>query len=477
MATVLSKQTKIVNNAINNWLNALGQYGTQLDNSAPISITYYKISSEASRQDYALENVRDLIGNSSPIKYIKIKNVPAYNLVLPEINRARTDRGIEAQVNGDFLLTPLIKFKPVEDEFFVIETDGLEDTSLSEHIFKIVDVQYDKMTSNKYFKLSYQLSTEPADVIDVNVVKTMILNINADGTSSLVDETTAASNDNINSMADTLIDEYKNLFYNDGIDTFEYFDKTSNTHFWCPYLIHFMYSNNVLDKSSKGFLDEIYIADINQYEYPFCYNEESYRNSIYYAIQVNDYTTMDFNSSFASASMFNLNMPYTLPFYTSPEPYKLIEFYNSEEPELFYLGAFHLLFGKPTKTLSQTSDYYKYLDLEDYVDSEKSEELKPFECIYQITESDKIKPIDVKYIATTTGDVIDADMQSLIEKSDVDELDDQYLFTIIKEYFANTFTASSDVLTKINRYYYKKNIQNYLLMPIVIYILKQSISK
>ena len=283
MATKLKRQADIIKNSITNYENALNDYSYAIDNSSPVMITYYKISSEASRQDYELENVTQLIGAKSALKYIKIKNFPVYNLTIPEIQRNRTDRGFEIVVDGDFIMSPVNNISPVADEFFVIEQDGFE-----EHIFKITDVQYDRMTSQKYYRCSYSLYNENAAVIEENVIKTMIFSRDDDGSSEIVEESEAARKESIEIMVDTLIDEYINLFYSTDNDEFEYYDKKNNIHYWTPYVNHFLYKNAVLEKYNQGFLEEIYIKDFNSGTYPEFYNEESYRNTLYFAIDVDD---------------------------------------------------------------------------------------------------------------------------------------------------------------------------------------------
>ena len=470
MATKLKRQADIIKNSITNYENALNDYSYAIDNSSPVMITYYKISSEASRQDYELENVTQLIGAKSALKYIKIKNFPVYNLTIPEIQRNRTDRGFEIVVDGDFIMSPVNNISPVADEFFVIEQDGFE-----EHIFKITDVQYDRMTSQKYYRCSYSLYNENAAVIEENVIKTMIFSRDDDGSSEIVEESEAARKESIEIMVDTLIDEYINLFYSTDNDEFEYYDKKNNIHYWTPYVNHFLYKNAVLEKYNQGFLEEIYIKDFNSGTYPEFYNEESYRNTLYFAIDVDDCNILKYNSTFAQLSNVDIMSPYTLPFYTSGEKYTMIDFYNSELAESFYLTAFNYILEDETKILSLLNAKYKYEDLSEYEDVEKSSGLESHRCLYKFSKNNKIVPDDILYIADSDGTVVNATIDSLINTSVLDTNENHYLFKLIKDYFNKTFVPTDDMLKSLNIYHYKATLKNYLLMPIIIHILKQQI--
>lgn len=470
MATKLKRQADIIKNSISNYENALDDYSYAIDNSSPVMITYYQISSEASKQDYELENVTQLIGAKSALKYIKIKNFPVYSLVIPEIQRNRTDRGFEIVVNGDFIMSPNNGISPVADEFFVIEQNGFE-----EHIFKIIDVQYDRMTSQKYYRCSYTMYNENAAVIEENVIKTVVFIRNDDGSSEIIEESEAAHQESIQNMVDTLIDEYVQLFYNPDNDEFEYYNKNTNIHYWTPYINHFLYKNKVLDKFNTRFLEEIYIKDFNSGLYPDFYNEESYRNTLYFAIEVDDCSILKFNSTFANISTTDIMTPYTLPFYTSGETYQMIDFYNSDIAEGFYLTAFNYILEDETKTLVQIDSKYKYFDLSEYEDSSKGSDLEVKRCLYQFSKNNQIVPSDILYIADSEGTVVNATIDKLINETLLDSNEEMYLFKLIKDYFNKSFIATDEMIKQLNIYYYKNTLKNYLLLPIVIHILKQQL--
>lgn len=473
MATKMKRQSELVSVYENNYKKAIDDYaGYGLDNESPTMITYFKINSDASREDYELENTKALIGLSSPIKYDKIRDVPAAKLSFPEIQRQLTDRGLEAMITSEFILTPNIGIRPRSDEFFIIQSPEFE-----RHLFKITEVQYDRPTSNKYFRCTFELYHDEASVITANIEKSYILERNEDGSAQLITESNMAKLTTVQKLIDSLIDEYTELFYNPDTDTFEYLSKLNNIHYFCPYLIHFMYKTKCMRKYETKFMQEIFIHDYREKDYPNIYYEESYRNSIYYAVEYDDYKILNFNSTFYSEPSINLNDLYLLPFYTTTDQYKLIEFYREDNKYPFYLSSSHLLLEDETFKLKNIDKIYKYVSLSDYDNSEKAEGLKAKRCLYQFTSTDSIAPIDVKYIMDNTGNLIDADLISLIEQTTLDSEDSVYLFKIIKDYFSKKFTPTDEIVKKLNIHFYKKNIQNYLLMPIVIYILKEAIGK
>jgi len=46
------------------------------------------------------------------------------------------------------------------------------------------------------------------------------------------------------------------------------------------------------------------------------------------------------------------------------------------------------------------------------------------------------------------------------------------VFNIIKDYLNGTFTVTDKVIETLNDLYYKPSLENYVLMPLLIYILK-----
>ena len=152
MADKLRRAKDIIKKNVTSYLNATtnSQYLLYFEGS-PTYITYYQLDSTASLMDAGLEAVNSLIGANTPKKYKKIFEVPIYGVDALDVSNELSERGLEAMVNGEFMMLPNT-VRPYPGDFFTFEYEGLEP-----HLFKINDVQYDKITPEKYFRCLYSL--------------------------------------------------------------------------------------------------------------------------------------------------------------------------------------------------------------------------------------------------------------------------------------------------------------------------------
>ena len=488
MASKLAKQADIVKGYTESYLDANSKYSEYLNGTAPILVTYYQIIPEASREDYSLEDVHSLTGKNAPIRYRRIKHVTVYGIDALNISNELTQRGIESTISGTGIIVPAVPLRPMIGEFFSIEGYGLDD-----HLFQISDVQYDKASSNKYYQFTYKLWQENSAIIYDNVIEECILQEKADGSGELeiVTEDEAATQEGLQNLVDGLIDKYEKMFYDPEIDNFVYKaikkDKYGNytneyVYYFCPYINHFLHQTGAFDRYTSEFMTEIYISDITEELYPFIYNEDAYRNSIYYAVEVNDFEVLNFTSSFAGISAFNLSEPLTLPFFTTGEEYKLIELFNpNPEPKnaTFWYGAFHLVLGNENELFGDIDFWKKFIDIDDLDELDECYEINSGDILYQMHKDNPVAPINAYYVIANEngeGELVDANINEMIQDTTHFNEDSFFMFNIIRGYFNKSLTISEEMLKKINNYYYKKTINNYLLLPIVIYILKGQVS-
>ena len=99
--------------------------------------------------------------SQSSLYYYRIKNVKIYSSNALDITTQLTQRSIESFVTGDFVMTPDLGINPRPGEFFAFQDDVSPE--LSEHLFQITDVQFDKATSSKYFRCSFKLYPNNTD--------------------------------------------------------------------------------------------------------------------------------------------------------------------------------------------------------------------------------------------------------------------------------------------------------------------------
>ena len=336
MADKLRRQKEISKNLTEIYTETIDDYAKYINGSGgiPIYVTWFQISSAASTQDWSLENVHSFVGSNSPIKYKKIYDVAIYSTDTLEPNTELTERGLQSMISGEFVLLPNSVVPNVGD-FFIYDTEGMES-----HLFRIVDVQYDKATSNKFYKCRFELWQDNADLIFDNIEGEYNVNYDETGTSNgVVTSTDAATSEQTKLIVDSLIEKYKILFYDDEMDTFSCVNnnkapRDSRIYYYSPYLQHFLHKNKVIAKYNEEFMTEIYITDIDEYSFPEIYDELAYRKSIFYAVETQD-VELPVEASFMNVCGYDLSRPLNLPFFTSEFTYKMLDIYTGNNA--FYL--------------------------------------------------------------------------------------------------------------------------------------------
>lgn len=490
MSDKVRRQKDIIDGDISSLKSATKKYSDYFNGEAPIYITYYQIADAAAKVDSSLDDTSEVVGTNSSLKYYRIKNVPVYGLNTLDINNQLSQRGLESAITGDFVITPVLNIVPRGGEFFIINDSTAPD--LAQHLFVITDVQYDRATSDKFYKCSFKLYPKDADNIYNQVIKNFIYdpsgsgNTDGVGDSFLITEEDAAQKDKVSSMIDGLIDTYTNLFYSEGMDTFVYQkpisggDGSQFEYYWCPYICHFIYKTDLLKKSNGEFLQEIFCQDINENDFPSIYSERGYRKSLFYAVEMQDSTVMNpVESSFLEISPYNLNMPLNLPFFSSGDTYHLIDVYH-QDSKTFWLSAFDYLYKDESSVAILCDPQYKFTGsiVEYFNNLPKTEtgELTPEANIsgdsvfYQIPQG-QYYPSDLYYLSND-GTVSDAKITSMITNGSNTITDSDLLFSIIKCYINGALTVTDSVLSVINSHYYEPSIKTYFLLPMVIYALK-----
>lgn len=485
MASKLRRQQDIITNNIESLKNATKTYANYFNGESPVTITYYQINDVASKYDSSLENVHEIIGTNSPRKYNRIRNVVVYGITSLDLLTNLSEGGLTTSISGEFVMIPDINIRPRGGEFFTIQDEIHPE--LEQHLFRIKDVQFDRATSDKFYKCTYELYPEDADLIYRQVIKKYIYqpgnntgNRDGVGDSVLITEEEAQSKGQLQALVDSLIDRYQELFFNVGMDTFTYEkalnrDGTEFEYYWCPYVNHFIYKNNVMEKSDQEFLTEIYVQDINETEYPMVYREDGYRKSLFYAIEVQDTRVMDnTNSSFLQLSPYDLSKPLNLPFFSSADNHILVDVMHKYNLG-FYLNAFHFILSDEDHLSINSPEEYKFIDGEEDDIQNREGIIKPNRLLYRVDENNKAIVKDVYWI-DETGEIDDVGIINLFEsKKDYHGID-MTLINIIRPYIkGESISIDKNLLANLNEYYYENNMMTFILLPIVIYILQQKI--
>lgn len=482
MSDVLRRQKDQIKKMTSSYLSATtsSQYLRYFEGS-PTYVNYYRQNKDESTRDIGLEAVNSFIGNNSPKKYDKIYDLQVWGVDALDVANSLMERGLLTGSNGEFLLLPNTVI-PCPGDYFIFNYEGL-----TQHLFVVNDAQFDKLSNPKFYRCSFSLVNFNADTIEENVNKEYTLEYNgtgADTTATLEEVSETANKEAIKDLVDKIIERYTKLFYDEDMDTF-LFKSNDGSDYWSPYLQHFLHDSKVLSKYKNDLLTEIYIMDITETDNPRVFNEEVYRNSIFRNIEVQN-SLLTFDENFLGISDYNLKMERTLPFFMSPIKYKLVHpIYKRGDADLTaYLDAFPLFFGSPEKLFKDVPHEYKVHKLDDLHIARLDGILKNGDILYECNRHE-LEPTKICIAETVTEnneeflEIKDISIEKLFKKNDdndICKLKNYELIKIIKEYLNGTYKTTEDTLDTLNKYFYENSLEIYILIPLVLYILKDSLS-
>jgi len=526
MADKIRRQKDLITRTVDRFKETTSVDYARYFEGSPTYITYYQLDDIATKQDEALENVHSLIGRSSPNKYKKIHDVVIYGVDALSISNEINDRGLESLISGDFVLLP-DSIRPYPGDFFVFDEEDL-----GTHLFRINDVQYDKASPKKFFRCLFALYPDNSELIFDNVIEdyTLQYDTRAGENFAVVKKSDAATADKIKLLVDSIIDRYRTLFYDEDMDTFvakiESFQttvaintdgrdiqegesvyvvssmngydgirvvtdqsqqvlgtaitkiaksafgriQTANStlgNLWSPYLQKFLSEKDVLTKYEEGFMQEIFINDMNESYNPKLFSDQAYYNSIY--SRVTRQLPLTFENSFVNYNqIYDLKSTRNLPFFHGTLEYASLLFHKDV---ISFYHDFHLLFQNPSDIFL---NYPSELKFNSY--SEVPDDLADGTIIY-ILNSNNI-PENILMIKTINGEKSAVG----ISFSENIQIEGELFYNIIKKYLItdkndpNFLVIDQDLILEINNTLIQPTIKNYILLPLILYILKEKVA-
>ncbi|MCK9199174.1 MAG: hypothetical protein M0P49_06185 [Bacilli bacterium] len=217
-----------------------------MQDKKPSIVTYYTHNFENSTLDNATKTEYSQLGDNSPIRYNKISDFFLYGIEKITVNLELGDYGLESNaIEGEAIVLPNTII-PIPGDYFEINYTG------KDYLFKVMDSSPDTIDSgSNFYKITYKLDQTDNEKIDSLVVDSYNMVINNIGTKF---NPIIKSNDYdfIVILEDILLrlkKYYKNLFYNDRVQTFTF--TNNGCKFYDPYLIEFLIRNRLLEGDSE----------------------------------------------------------------------------------------------------------------------------------------------------------------------------------------------------------------------------------
>lgn len=279
----------IVNNYVSSYLTSTERY-SKFQADAPNFVTYYSKDFEKSTSDISLDNTEEIIGSNSSLRYNKLKDFPLYSVgqINPNIEWDE-ETGLDSSLETEALVLPGT-IEPLPNDFVVFQYQTNDNQN--SRIYQVENVEFTSHESSAYYKIT--LKNFNVNVTDIesqvsNTYRTIYANIGTDKKSLILEEDYYETRNNISSvqkLSNILINE----FYDKNLNLFVYYDEEFSGIALKKYidlnLAKFVFENNLLVESNTYLKNIVPYTDRNPNNERE--NNKKYKNSIYYKLMNKD---------------------------------------------------------------------------------------------------------------------------------------------------------------------------------------------
>lgn len=279
MAGFIMDEQNFINNNVLLHSDRLESKFSRFLETSPSYVTYFHIDPLMSSVDNGIQNVQQVIGADSPIRFNRIDNFPMYGIesIVPQLE---LDTYLDSSFEGEAIILPNT-IEPLPNDCFFIDYLG------KSFFFMVTDVKYSSIKSNSFYNVSYTLkSVDDTKITDVErqTVENHTCIVANIGTE---DRAIVQSNDfaflkRLEACYQTVASQYLEYFYMQKYNTFLFDDKRSDRiRLYDPYLNHFVNRTGVFNRKN----DYATIMVTEEGKSPAMYRE--YRSTLYKAVEKN----------------------------------------------------------------------------------------------------------------------------------------------------------------------------------------------
>lgn len=181
--------------------------------SSPTFVTYYHINTSDTMVGEGFNDVEEVLGARSPIRFNKINSFPIYGIDQIILQLQESEQGLDSSYEGEAVILPN-SIKPLQNDFFTIPY--LKDP----YIFRVTEINYDTIMPDNYYKISFKLDDidpQKHDKIEDQVTQKYTCVLENIGTENncIIELESKETLDKIDEMYDDIASTYKSIFYND----------------------------------------------------------------------------------------------------------------------------------------------------------------------------------------------------------------------------------------------------------------------
>lgn len=177
-------------------------------------VTYYNINEPNTTTGVGFEDIYQVIGTDSPLRFDRIENMVliGFSPLNPENNQAGNTNVRNYGLSGEAFIIPGT-IMPKENDFFIVKHLNMN------HLIRVTEVFQDGLNTDGSYRISYSLySTNPADIANLNkqVVRNMIMDLQTVGGSDLtpvIGKEDYELRSRLIQMTDDMVENYIANFY------------------------------------------------------------------------------------------------------------------------------------------------------------------------------------------------------------------------------------------------------------------------
>lgn len=278
MANMIFDEKTMIDGNIFKYEKRLKSHLNKYVENGALLVTYYTQDENSSTVDRGLQDINQLFGNKSPIRYNKIENFPVYGFGQANPNNTDEQQIEDFDVNGTCIIQPST-IVPRPYDLFIIR--HLKMTAL----FMVTNVEYDSMKVEGYYRITYRLqstSDEYIQDLERRVITKYITDLNAIGSevNPIIKEEDSIKKNRIMRMLNQMISSYKALFYNSRHNCFLYHDDETGLDWFDMCGNEFMAKYSLMNMPNSS---EVIVLNekLNDPQFPY-----KYQNSIFNWIEL-----------------------------------------------------------------------------------------------------------------------------------------------------------------------------------------------
>lgn len=177
-------------------------------------VTYFNIDEQQTTDSLGFNDVYQIIGRDSPLRYRRIENMVllALSPLSPENGNAGSTTVRDYNLNGEAFIIPGTVM-PKENDFFIVNHIRMT------HLIRVTEVTQDGLNTDGSYRISYSLySTQISDVDQINkqVVGRYVMDLQTVGGEDLtpvIGEEDYELRSRLIKMIDDMVDNYKANYY------------------------------------------------------------------------------------------------------------------------------------------------------------------------------------------------------------------------------------------------------------------------